>query len=76
MSKVIVTGASGGFGALTVKSLLNNGHEVAASMRNSESKNKEIADELRQLGAHIIDMDVTSDESVNSAVQSLRKWVD
>ena len=37
-------------------------------MRNSDSRNKAIADELSGLGAHIVDMDVTSDESVEAAV--------
>ena len=69
MSKrVLITGASGGFGALTVKTLLNQGHQVAATMRNSTTKNADIANELKALGAHIVDMDVTSDESVNDAV--------
>lgn len=67
-NKILITGASGGFGALTVKSLLNDGHQVVATMRNSETRNKEIANELSGLGAHIVDMDVTSDESVNSGV--------
>lgn len=69
MSKrILITGASGGFGSLTVKTLLKEGHKVAATMRNSGTKNKEIADELKGLGAHIVDMDVTLDDSVNSAV--------
>ena len=46
MSKVLITGANGGFGILTVKTLLNRGHQVAASIRNAETKNKEVADEL------------------------------
>ena len=66
--KVLITGASGGFGSLTAKTLLNQGHSVAATMRNSTTKNKTIADELASLGAHIIDMDVTQDDSVNQAV--------
>jgi len=69
MSKVIVTGASGGFGALTVRSLLANGHKVAAAMRNVNSKNKEIADELSGIGAEIVELDVTNDDSVNNAIQ-------
>jgi len=67
-SKILITGASGGFGSLTVKTLLSQGHKVAASMRNIGSKNKEIAEELSGLGAHIVSMDVTDDNSVNNAV--------
>ncbi|MEM6359431.1 MAG: SDR family oxidoreductase, partial [Bacteroidota bacterium] len=66
--KVLITGASGGFGALTVKTLLKEGHKVAATMRNSASKNKGIADELSDLGAEIIEMDVTSDDSADQGV--------
>lgn len=67
--KILVTGASGGFGALTVKTLLNQGHSVAATMRNSDSKNIEIATELSALGAKIVDMDVTADSNVNDGVE-------
>ena len=68
MSNVLVTGASGGFGALTVKILLNQGHGVAATIRNAETKNKAIAEELADLGAKIVNMDVTDEASVNAGV--------
>lgn len=68
-SKILISGASGGFGALTVKTLLKQGHQVAATMRNAQTKNKAIAEELSGLGAHIVDMDVTQDDSVTNAVQ-------
>ena len=67
-NKILITGASGGFGALTVKTLLSEGHSVVATMRNTDSKNKEIAQELADLGAHIVEMDVTHEDSVNNAV--------
>ncbi|MEO1518896.1 MAG: SDR family oxidoreductase [Bacteroidota bacterium] len=70
MSKILITGANGGFGALTVKTLLQQGHSVVATMRNIESKNKEKADELSALGAKIVNVDVTDDESVNAGVAS------
>ena len=65
---ILITGASGGFGALTVKELLKRGKNVAATMRNSNTRNKEVAEELTSLGAHIVDMDVTDDASVDRAV--------
>ena len=68
-SKILITGASGGFGALTAKTLLGQGHTVVATMRNVDSKNKAISEELAGLGAHIVEMDVTSEDSVNSAVE-------
>ncbi|MCB0847876.1 MAG: SDR family NAD(P)-dependent oxidoreductase, partial [Bacteroidetes bacterium] len=51
MSNIFITGANGGFGALTVKTLLSQGHSVVATMRNTASKNKAAADELSALGA-------------------------
>lgn len=68
MSKILITGANGGFGALTVKTLLKQGYIVAASMRNISSKNKAIADELSALGAKVVTIDVTDDESVKKGV--------
>ncbi len=67
--KILITGASGGFGKLTVLTLLQKGHQVAASMRDINGKNKNVADELRKAGAKIIEIDVTDDTSVNNGVQ-------
>ena len=66
--KILITGASGGFGALTVKTLLSQGNQVAATMRNVSTKNSEIAGELTSLGAIVVEMDVTSEESVSNGV--------
>ncbi|HOM90954.1 MAG: SDR family oxidoreductase [Bacteroidia bacterium] len=67
--KILITGASGGFGKLIVVALLEKGHSVAASMRDINGKNKSIADELSKAGAKIIEIDVTDDTSVNNGVQ-------
>lgn len=66
--KILITGASGGFGSLAVKSLVKAGHQVAASMRGPQGKNKDIAEELSALGAHIVEIDVTDDQSVQQGV--------
>jgi NADP-dependent 3-hydroxy acid dehydrogenase YdfG len=72
MSKVIlITGSSSGFGLLTVNALLAKGHKVYATMRNTQSKNKTIAEQLTQQGAHVLDLDVTDDESVSFAINQL-----
>jgi NADP-dependent 3-hydroxy acid dehydrogenase YdfG len=72
MSKVIlITGSSSGFGLLTVNALLAKGHKVYATMRNTQSKNKAIAEQLTQQGAHVLDLDVTDDESVSFAINQL-----
>lgn len=67
--KVFITGASGGFGKLIVHALLLKGHNVVASMRDAEGKNRAVAAELKKAGAVIVEMDVTNEKSVNTAVQ-------
>ncbi len=66
---MLITGASGGFGKLTVLSLINKSHHVAATMRGISGKNKAVADELSAAGATVIELDVTNDQSVTSGVE-------
>ena len=66
--KVLITGTNSGFGNLTAKTLLKNGHTVVAAMRDPNSRNKEPAEELKKLGAHIIHLDVTNTKSVTEGV--------
>ena len=68
MSKILITGANGGFGALTVKTLLKQGHRVVATIRNTESRNKTATEQLSSLGAKIVGLDVTDDDSVTIGV--------
>lgn len=62
--KVLITGSSAGFGQLTVNTLIKSGHQVAASMRDPNGRNKKVADELRSAGAKIVELDVTQESSV------------
>ena len=76
MSKVLITGANGGFGVLTVKTLLSQGHSVVATVRNPESKNKSAADQLATQGAKVVSMDVTNDTSVQSGIAQAIELMD
>ncbi len=67
--KILLTGASGGFGFLTAKILTEQGHSVIGTMRSTSGKNEEVAKELSSLGVHLVEMDVTNEESVNSGVE-------
>jgi NAD(P)-dependent dehydrogenase (short-subunit alcohol dehydrogenase family) len=74
--KILITGASGGFGKLTTLTLLKKGHTVVALMRGIENKNKSVAEELKTAGAHIVEIDVTNDDSVNQGVQTAIEMAD
>ncbi|NAS13965.1 SDR family oxidoreductase [Poritiphilus flavus] len=67
--KIFITGASGGFGALTTKSLLAQGHQVVGTMRSTSGKNAEVASELKAAGAVLVEMDITEENEVNRAVE-------
>ncbi len=72
MSKtILITGASTGFGRQTAETLIRAGHTVFASMRDPLAKNREHADALRGLGAEVVELDVTSTESVENAVATV-----
>ena len=74
---VLVTGASTGFGRLTVETLASKGHRVFASMRDPEGRNASAAGDLiglaksRKLDIHIVSLDVTDESSVESAIKQV-----
>lgn len=77
MKNILITGCSSGFGFDATKYFASKGHNVYASMRNTGGKNKEAASQLSEyattnsLNIEIVDLDVTSDESVLSATSAL-----
>ena len=72
MSKtILITGASSGFGRDTAETLARAGHTVFATMRNAQTKNSDPARALRAQGINVVELDVTSDASVEKAVQEI-----
>lgn len=76
---ILITGSSTGFGRDTAETLARSGHHVFASMRATGGKNREHAEALQSLAAgenlniNIVDLDVTSSDSVEHAVASVLK---
>jgi len=80
MSKtILITGASTGFGHDTAETLTRAGHTVFASMREPQAKNREHAETLREQGIKVVELDVSSDASVERAVKEVlarASWID
>jgi NAD(P)-dependent dehydrogenase (short-subunit alcohol dehydrogenase family) len=72
MSKVaLITGASTGFGRDSGETLARAGHRVFASMRDISGKNRGHAEALRAQNIAVVELNVTSDASVDQAVRSV-----
>lgn len=74
-SKVVfITGTNSGFGYLAAKNLAALGHKVYGTVRESQGRNKVKADELSSINnINILDVDVTSSEQVNKAIDHIIK---
>ena len=67
---ILVTGASGGIGGETARQLLAAGADVIASGRSEDALGK-LAEET---GCRMLPFDLTSEDSVRSAVEDLDVW--
>jgi NAD(P)-dependent dehydrogenase (short-subunit alcohol dehydrogenase family) len=66
MTTTLITGASRSLGLETARRLIEAGHTVHAAMRDPAS-----GDAARALGAHVVQLDVTDQASVDAAFASL-----
>lgn len=75
---IVITGCSSGFGHDLALKLARQGHRVYATMRAPDGRNAEVAQALRDLAGaesldlRILDVDVTSDASVDAAAAVVR----
>jgi L-xylulose reductase len=67
---VLVTGASGGIGAATVRRLVRRGATVYAGGRNTEA----LAKLANETGVRPVPFDLTSEEEIRTAVSGLDLW--
>jgi NAD(P)-dependent dehydrogenase (short-subunit alcohol dehydrogenase family) len=68
---IVITGTSNGFGRSAAETFLREGWRVYATMRDSSGRNAAAASELRTLGADVLELDVTSDASVDAAAATI-----
>ncbi len=73
---VLITGTSSGFGRLTAETLARRGHQVFAGLRDIKGRNQQAAADLSALAAEgldlrVLEIDVTDDASVTTAVHHL-----
>jgi NAD(P)-dependent dehydrogenase (short-subunit alcohol dehydrogenase family) len=72
---VLITGSSTGFGRAAAETMARRGYTVFASMRDCAGRNRSHREALESLASqerlplHVLEMDVTNDNSVSSAVR-------
>jgi NAD(P)-dependent dehydrogenase (short-subunit alcohol dehydrogenase family) len=66
---VLITGTSNGFGRATAQAFLDDGWRTFATLRDAAGRNAAAAAELRDRGAEVLELDVTSDASVDAAAR-------
>lgn len=70
-TNILITGASTGFGRDTAETLARAGHNVFASMRDPQTKNRLHAAALQDQNIEVIELDVTDSQSIDQAVAAM-----
>jgi NAD(P)-dependent dehydrogenase (short-subunit alcohol dehydrogenase family) len=74
---IIVSGASSGFGAMTVRALADVGHTVYAGIRDTGTRNQMAVSDLQEYATsngvdlRAVELDVSDQASVNSAIEQI-----
>jgi NAD(P)-dependent dehydrogenase (short-subunit alcohol dehydrogenase family) len=74
---IVVSGASSGFGAMTVRALADAGHTVYAGIRDARERNRTAVSSLHEYAAtngvdlRSVEMDVSDQASVDSAIEQI-----
>jgi NAD(P)-dependent dehydrogenase (short-subunit alcohol dehydrogenase family) len=68
LKNVLITGADGGFGTGKIDALLTAGYTVTGAMRDTSGRNQQAAATLEKKGVFVVEIDVTSDESIVAGV--------
>ena len=81
-STIVVTGASSGFGATTVRELAGRGHRVYAGIRDTQGRNRVVVDQVRHyaddhgVDLRAVELDVADQRSVDAAVAQILRESD
>ncbi len=67
----VITGAGTGFGRLTAEALAQNGYRTYAALRDVAGRNAAAARELAAQSIDVVELDVTSDASVDAAARRI-----
>lgn len=73
MKTVLITGCSAGFGKITAEVLADKGYHVIAGIRNANTNNKAIADEIsKHNNIEVLELDLASEKSISLAIAAIK----